>query len=250
MRPVVPWILVTLIAGCAGTSPYSASRPPVHPLLDPSHIAPSGSSAPVKPEPIARNRPRGPTARPPTVKVRRRPTPTRKPRATRRKARKAKRPVVGIFPPPTGPRSQVLGRVSRLIRQRTIGSLPASDIGLVNAAYLDFKMSAASVQSLWDRGEPVGRYPIPADIVFFNGAGGSPQLGIIYAIHRDWVMDVVAVTRGKVRKIRLYPGKPHLRSAQRRIYNTFLRRKRKTDRRGSAYLAGQLVVGYRTYFPN
>ncbi len=242
--------------GCTGTSPYSVTRPPVHPLLEPTQLDPLKSAQePRGPTPIGKpgklgSTTTGPTTvtRPPRTRPTKRPTTAHKRRRTSKKKAKVKAVKVALFPSPTGDRAKVLARIYPLIGRPQIGQQRPTDLGLVNAAYMDFNLAATSVGELYGRGSPVGRYPTPADVVFFNGEGGSPQLGIVIGVYRDWVMDVATVTRAKVRLVRLFPGARHLRSARGRVYNSFLRRKRKTDRRGAPYLAAQLVVGYRSYF--
>jgi hypothetical protein len=256
MRPFLTiWAIGVLTLSCTGSSPYSVTRPPVHPLLEPTQIDPLKSARqPRGPDPIEGQGRQNPSGQRPTTLIRPKPaSQTKRPkkpskRHTGKKKAKVKPVKVALFPLPTGDRAKVLARLYPLVGRPLIGQERPSDLGLVNAAYADFNLSAASVGELYGRGAPVGRYPTPADIVFFNGEGGSPQLGVVTGVYRDWVMDVATVTRGRVRIIRLFPGARHLRTARGRVYNSFLRRKRKTDRRGAPYLAGQLVVGYRSYF--
>lgn len=247
--------VTVLTVGCTGTSPYSVIRPPVHPLLEPAQIdsqqstkEPSGPKPAENPATILR-----PAARSAPAPVRRPQTATRQPRSKAKPRKSAKRkrpkaPKVPLRPAPTGDRAKVLARLYPLIGQRVIGQSRPTDLGLINAAYADFPLNATALTEVRMRGGPVGRYPQPADLVFFSGEGGSPQVGIVARIYQDWVMDVAVVARNQVRFVRMFPGAPHVRRDRGRIYNSFIRRKRKTDRKNAPYLSAQLVVDYRSYF--
>jgi hypothetical protein len=141
----------------------------------------------------------------------------------------------------------------RALVLRALGRLDGADLddlALVRAAFADARLDGApegmSLAALRERSRPRQGAPRPADLVFFDGAGFGPRVGVVTQVLRGGVVEAAFVTRGAVRRIRLDPRRPDVRRTDGRIVNTFVRPKRRDDPPGTAYLAGQLVESVRT----
>ncbi len=84
----------------------------------------------------------------------------------------------------------------------------------------------------------------PGDLVFFEPSL-SPALGIVKACQGSACELVVALS-GQVQTVWADPTKPHVRREKDRIVNSFLRVPQPGDPRGSAYLAGELILAVGT----
>lgn len=222
-----------LTSGCAGLARPSDLRPASHPLLE--GVAPRTRLLPLAHR--ARSKPA-----------------TRAERTETREARPT-RPTVEASGPPRsdGPaaaaaRKAIAVRLGELDGKRQIDERPASDIALLRAALYDIDGVQDPGDSLAETrraSRPVGR-PMPGDLAFFDGAGGAAEVAIVRNRRDDGAIEALAVTRGAVRPIVVHPGDPHTRRRAGRVVNTFLRARRKGDEASAVYLAGQLLIDFRT----
>jgi len=204
--------------GCAGISRPSDLRPASHPLLE-------GVAARTRLLPLSRR------------------APTRARSATR-----SATPAVAPSPAARSTRATIIGRLATLEDKRRIANRPATDMGLLRAAFdgVDGARSPGSTMARTRRTSRAVARPRPGDLAFFDGAGGAAEVAVVRAIRRDGTVEAVAVTRGAVRAIVLQPDDPHTRRRAGRIVNTFLRARRPGDDASAVYLAGQLFIDFRT----
>lgn len=223
-----------LTSGCAGLARPSDLRPASHPLLE--GVAPRTRLLPI------------------AHRARSEARPTRAERPETRAARPS-RPSVETSGPPRsdGPgaaaaRKAIAVRLGELDGKRQIDERPANDIALLRAALHDIDGVRDPGDSLAETrraSRPVNR-PMPGDLAFFDGAGGAAEVAIVRNRRDDGALEALAVTRGAVRRIVVHPEDPHTRRRAGRVVNTFLRARRKGDEASAVYLAGQLLIDFRT----
>ena len=141
----------------------------------------------------------------------------------------------------------------RLSRKRTarraralIGRSASSDRTLLEALFPDHDLAQAtgSEDLLDETRTRQGRARVGDLLVFIDGAD-APSVGVITATLAGGVLEAAAVTRGKVRKIRVDRRRPDRRRANGRILNTFIRARHINDPAGLPYLAGQRLIDIR-----
>lgn len=253
MRALLPMLSICSgLFGCAGVIQPSPLRPASHPLLE--QLAPRSallspvdspregasatsraSSAPstARPTPVAAQ------ARTEAKRAAPRPTETER-SAARRTAPKADTDAQA------GPDPKTIKRRLRTIDgQRTIEDRRITGLDLVRHVFPERFGDAQRIRTLRSEGVRVSGPPRTGDLLFFSGAGGSPEVAIVWGVNRSGVIDARAVARGAVRSIKIDPGNPHLRRHNGRIVNTFLRRIRRGDGPTERYLAGQLLTDVR-----
>ncbi|MCA9538531.1 MAG: hypothetical protein KC620_06565 [Myxococcales bacterium] len=122
----------------------------------------------------------------------------------------------------------------------TLNGAPLSDLALAHAA-LPAAASMTTVDEVHRRARPVGDEARMGDILFFDGAGGAPELAVVVDVNDDGVLEALAVIRGAVRRVKIDRAHPHSRRHKGRVVNSFLRVRRRDDEPQAAYLAGQLL---------
>ncbi len=238
-RRLIPLLALAVsgLVGCAGLSRPSDLRPASHPLLE--GVAPRTRLLPLAHRaPPRRSRPKSVAVEPQREAAP--PTPVG-----------PKSPPTPAIDSPSGAepaRAAIVQRLAELEGQARIGERPATDMALLGAALEDLpgvRAPGASLSSARRNSRRVKR-PAPGDLAFFHGAGGAAELGIVRGLRSDGAIEAVAVTRGAVRAIVVHPGHPHARRRSGRIVNTFLRARRRGDEASAVYLAGQLLIDFRT----
>lgn len=232
---VLALALGVMAVGCAGISRPSDLRPASHPLLEGvasrTRLLPLSDRAPERERRERRaTRPAAPAKPPATA----RPAPTPRPGAT--------------SPDRPSTRDALVRRMDALAGSRRIADRPATDMGLLRAVFdtVDgVREPGETVSSARRAGRAVTR-PRPGDVAFFDGAGGAAEVALVHRLRDDGAIEALAVTRGAVRPIVVHPDDPHARRRAGRIVNTFLRTRRPDDEASAVYLAGQLLIDFRT----
>lgn len=244
-RRLIPLLALAVsgLVGCAGLSRPSDLRPASHPLLE--GVAPRTRLLPLAHRAAPSRR-------------RSQPAPV-EPAEPRREAAPStpadESPPPGPTPPasesPTGAepaRAAIVQRLAELEGRARIDDRPATDMALLKAALADIpgvRVPGASLASARRNSRRVKR-PAPGDLAFFHGAGGAAELAVVRGLRADGAIEAVAVTRGAVRPIVVHPEHPHARRRSGRLVNTFLRARRRGDEASAVYLAGQLLIDFRT----
>lgn len=135
-----------------------------------------------------------------------------------------------------------------------LGRTADGEIALAERALLDAVFGPLSLDARptgegpavrwWNAARPRTGRPRVGDLVRFDGA--PTQFGIVIEAPTRGGLEIAAVTRGAVRRVRLDPEHAGVRRRGGAIVNTFLRPRRADDARGTRYLAGELVQGFRT----
>ena len=86
-----------------------------------------------------------------------------------------------------------------------------------------------------------------ADFIHFEGLPRAPNIGVVIKTDSEGRIKAIAPIHGRIQYFWLSPAKPTIRRKNGRIYNSFIRSKKKSDK-DVRYLAGSLVREYRTAF--
>jgi hypothetical protein len=153
-----------------------------------------------------------------------------------------------------------LARDRRVLIQRTLGDLEArpagaltspADAALLREVFGGLSLDAAptgkGAPDAWvDAARPRHGRPRPGDLAVFAQAPGVPRVGVVAEVHPDGRVEVVAQTRAAWRRVVVHPEHKNARRVKGQIVNTFLRARHPDDPPRARYLAGQLLVGFRT----
>jgi hypothetical protein len=153
-----------------------------------------------------------------------------------------------------------LARDRRVLIQRTLGDLEARPVGALTSPAdaallgevfgglsLDAAPAAKAAPDTWiEASRPRHGRPRPGDLAVFAEAPGVPRVGVVAEVHPDGRVEVLAQTRAAWRRVVVHPEHRNARRVKGLIVNTFLRARHPDDPPRARYLAGQLLVGFRT----
>lgn len=153
-----------------------------------------------------------------------------------------------------------LARDRRVLIERTLGALQARPAGALTSPAdavllgevfgglsLDAAPAAKATPEAWiDAARPRHGRPRPGDLAVFAPAPGVPRVGVVAEVHPDGRVEVLAQTRAAWRRVVVHPEHKNARRVKGLIANTFLRARHPDDPPRARYLAGQLLVGFRT----
>jgi len=149
-----------------------------------------------------------------------------------------------------GPPARSVGAKLRALEGKTrLYDRPVDDVALLKAAF-EGQSGVGPIDDLVSlRDRTVARREggiKEGDLLFFGGDRDVPAVAVVHKRVGRGTIEAAAVTRGAIRFIRITPMYPHsrrLKSAG--IANSYLRAVRPGDRKGEAYLAGQLLEDVR-----
>ena len=150
-------------------------------------------------------------------------------------------------------------QVRRLLRQqlfalkgrRSLGHHPRTGLGLVKRVFERYSLpsrphAATNLDNLWRRTTEIDGDAAAGDLLFFTGTHGTPQLGIARRVLKGGVIEYAAFHRGQIQFLRCHPDHPNTRRRDGAVMNSFVRKKRPGDARGTHYLSGQYLIAVRT----
>lgn len=86
-----------------------------------------------------------------------------------------------------------------------------------------------------------------ADLIHFEGLPRTPNIAVVIKKNNEGLIKAIAPIHGRIQYFWLSPEKPNTRRKNGRIYNSFIRSKKVSDK-DRRYLAGSLVREYRSAF--